>query len=97
MESDNLLSPRTPPELAPPQGGTAFGSASAFALWDPRQAAGPPGRGVAGNPIFGAGHPSSECALRFQQLLPGGSHFSNRVLTVVPGGHAPLFGPNTCN
>lgn len=42
------------PELAPPRGGTALGSVSAFALWNPTQAAEPPGRGVAWNPILGA-------------------------------------------
>lgn len=42
------------PELAPPQGGTALGSVSAFALWNPTQAAGPTGRGVAWNPNLGA-------------------------------------------
>lgn len=36
------------PELAPPRGGTALGSVSAFALWNPTQAAEPPweGRGL---------------------------------------------------
>lgn len=45
------------PELAPPRGGTALGSASVFAAGDPTQAAGPLGRGVAGNPKLEAWPP----------------------------------------
>lgn len=85
------------PELAPPWGGTALGSVSGFALWDPTQAAGTSGKGVAWNPIQGPGYPSVVFALYLQMSLPGGSHFSNRILTVVPSNRTPLLGRSTCS
>lgn len=77
------------PELAPPRGGMALGSVSAFALWNPTQAAEPPGRGVAWNPILGARLPLVKFALYLQMSLP--------ILTMVPRNHTLLLGRSTCS
>lgn len=77
------------PELAPPRAGTALGSVSAFALWNPTQAAEPPGRGVAWNPILGARLPLVKFALYLQMPLP--------ILTVVPSNLCCLGGALAAN
>lgn len=77
------------PELAPPRGGTALGSVSAFALWNPTQTAEPPGRGVAWNPILGARLPLVKFALYLQISLP--------ILTMVPSNRTLLLGRSTCS
>lgn len=50
-----------------------------------RERLGPLGRGVAGNPIPGPGHPSCvECTAAIQLPLAGGGHFSDAVLAADP-------------